>query len=140
MTFLLIFGVWLGAAASAEAQERRRPNVLWISGDDHAPYVMGAYGNRVVCRPCKRARLRRWRRLSATRLSALSEQRDMTRMVRGMIATLHRQGWTDVQIAAHTGVSRSTLYRWQHPHRNMRHIQRPTFRQFAAAYVMIQGD
>ena len=51
MTFLLIFGVWLGAAASAEAQERRRPNVLWISGDDHAPYVMGAYGNRVVRTP-----------------------------------------------------------------------------------------
>jgi transposase len=62
----------------------------------------------------------------------------MTRMVRGMIATLHRQGWSDVQIAAHTGVSRYTLSRWQH--RDMRHLQRPTFRRFADAYVMIQGD
>ena len=51
MTFLFIFGVWLGAAAPSQAQERRRPNVLWISADDHAPYVMGAYGNRVVRTP-----------------------------------------------------------------------------------------
>ena len=96
------------------------------------------YGTRVVCRPCKRARLRCWRRLSRARLAVLSEQRDMTRMVRGMIATLVRQGWTDLQIAAHTGVSRSTLYRWRCHER--RHIQRPTFRRFADAYVMIQGD
>src|SRR5688572_22186059 len=31
--------------------EARRPNVLWICADDHAPYVMGAYGNRVVRTP-----------------------------------------------------------------------------------------
>jgi arylsulfatase A-like enzyme len=49
--FLLIFSVLLGAVATSEAQEGRRPNVLWISGDDHAPYVMGAYGNRAVRTP-----------------------------------------------------------------------------------------
>ena len=31
--------------------EARRPNVVWICADDHAPYVMGAYGNRVVRTP-----------------------------------------------------------------------------------------
>ena len=49
--FLLIFATVFGAAAPSEAQERQRPNVLWISGDDHAPYVMGAYGNRIVRTP-----------------------------------------------------------------------------------------
>lgn len=29
----------------------RRPNVLWIVADDHAPYVAGTYGNKVVRTP-----------------------------------------------------------------------------------------
>jgi arylsulfatase A-like enzyme len=29
----------------------RRPNVLWICADDHAPYVCGAYGNKIVHTP-----------------------------------------------------------------------------------------
>jgi choline-sulfatase len=37
--------------AFAAAAEPRRPNVLWIVADDHAPYVMGAYGNRLVRTP-----------------------------------------------------------------------------------------
>ena len=39
------------ADSSASAQERRKPNILWICGDDHAPYVMGAYGNAQVRTP-----------------------------------------------------------------------------------------
>lgn len=35
---------------SGQAQQRR-PNVLFIMGDDHAPYVMGAYGNRLARTP-----------------------------------------------------------------------------------------
>src|SRR4051812_29746688 len=31
--------------------ETKRPNVLWIVADAHAPYVMGAYGNRQVRTP-----------------------------------------------------------------------------------------
>jgi choline-sulfatase len=31
--------------------EPRRPNVLWICADDHAPYVCGAYGNKIVRTP-----------------------------------------------------------------------------------------
>jgi choline-sulfatase len=38
-------------AQLAAAQEPSRPNVLWICADDHAPYVMGAYGNRQVRTP-----------------------------------------------------------------------------------------
>jgi choline-sulfatase len=38
-------------ATSAGAEEPRRPNVLWIVGDDFAPYVCGAYGNQVVKTP-----------------------------------------------------------------------------------------
>ncbi len=33
------------------AEARRLLNVLWLCGDDHAPYVMGAYGNRQVRTP-----------------------------------------------------------------------------------------
>jgi choline-sulfatase len=33
------------------AADARRPNVLWICADDHAPYVCGAYGNPVVRTP-----------------------------------------------------------------------------------------
>jgi choline-sulfatase len=31
--------------------EPRQPNVLWICADDHAPYVCGAYGNKIVRTP-----------------------------------------------------------------------------------------
>jgi choline-sulfatase len=37
------------AAVGAEAPQR--PNVLWICADDHAPYVCGAYGNKIVRTP-----------------------------------------------------------------------------------------
>jgi arylsulfatase A-like enzyme len=37
-----------GPAAAADA---RRPNVLWLVADDHAAYVCGAYGNKVVRTP-----------------------------------------------------------------------------------------
>lgn len=37
-------------AASVRA-EPRRPNILWICADDHAPYVCGAYGNKIVRTP-----------------------------------------------------------------------------------------
>lgn len=36
---------------SAAAQSPRRPNVLFIMGDDHAAYAMGAYGSRVARTP-----------------------------------------------------------------------------------------
>ncbi len=32
-------------------EERQLPNILWICGDDHAPYVIGAYGNKQVRTP-----------------------------------------------------------------------------------------
>jgi choline-sulfatase len=38
-----------GFAGAAEVP--RRPNILWIVADDHAPYVCGAYGNRKVSTP-----------------------------------------------------------------------------------------
>lgn len=50
---LLLAGIMalIAAPQSAWGAEARRPNVLWICGDDHAPYVMGAYGNRQVRTP-----------------------------------------------------------------------------------------
>ncbi len=36
---------------AARCDEPRRPNVLWIVADDHAPYVCGAYGNKIVRTP-----------------------------------------------------------------------------------------
>ncbi len=48
---------WLTAAMVAmtagvgRAEAPRRPNVLWICADDHAPYVCGAYGNKIVRTP-----------------------------------------------------------------------------------------
>ena len=36
---------------SGWALAQRPPNILWICGDDHAPYVMGAYGNPQVRTP-----------------------------------------------------------------------------------------
>lgn len=41
----------LTSVQSARGAESRHPNVLWICGDDHAPHVMGAYGNRQVRTP-----------------------------------------------------------------------------------------
>jgi choline-sulfatase len=38
-------------ASFASAETPRRPNVLWICADDHAPYVCGAYGNKIVRTP-----------------------------------------------------------------------------------------
>jgi choline-sulfatase len=38
-------------AGIASAEAPRRPNVLWICADDHAPYVCGAYGNKIVRTP-----------------------------------------------------------------------------------------
>src|SRR5258706_9809603 len=32
-------------------EAKRPPNILWICGDDHAPYVIGAYGNKQVRTP-----------------------------------------------------------------------------------------
>jgi choline-sulfatase len=49
---LLVFAVTCFIATTSQAAEpQRRPNILWICADDHAPYVMGAYGNRVVRTP-----------------------------------------------------------------------------------------
>lgn len=35
----------------ARAESPKRPNILWICADDHAPYVCGAYGNKIVRTP-----------------------------------------------------------------------------------------
>src|SRR5262249_56021544 len=37
--------------ASLGGKEPRRPNLLWICADDHAAYVCGAYGNKLVKTP-----------------------------------------------------------------------------------------
>jgi choline-sulfatase len=42
------FGIGMAGTARAEP---KRPNVLWICADDHAPYVCGAYGNKIVRTP-----------------------------------------------------------------------------------------
>src|SRR5262249_15358413 len=44
----------LGGVAApiwSRGDEPRRPNVVWIVADDHAPYVLGAYGNAKVRTP-----------------------------------------------------------------------------------------
>ncbi|MCI0641016.1 MAG: sulfatase [Gemmataceae bacterium] len=48
--YLLSLVVLSGAANIAPAQQKKL-NVLIISGDDHAPYVMGCYGNKQVRTP-----------------------------------------------------------------------------------------
>src|SRR5262249_14671125 len=40
-----------GATVAASAQNRRRPNFLFLIADDHAGYVMGADGNRYAETP-----------------------------------------------------------------------------------------
>lgn len=47
-TVLAAVFTWTSASA---VEAPRRPNVLWICADDHAAYVCGAYGNRVVHTP-----------------------------------------------------------------------------------------
>lgn len=48
----LVATLFLVATAPAfSAPPARRLNVLWICADDHAPYVLGAYGNRTVQTP-----------------------------------------------------------------------------------------
>ncbi len=43
--------VMTALAAGTTHAEPRRPSVLWICADDHAPYVCGAYGNKIVRTP-----------------------------------------------------------------------------------------
>jgi arylsulfatase A-like enzyme len=46
MAFLL-----MAITAGIARAEPRRPNILWICADDHASYVCGAYGNKIVRTP-----------------------------------------------------------------------------------------
>lgn len=50
-----LFGMFVAATVlttgSALGETPRRPNVLWICADDHAAYVCGAYGNKIVRTP-----------------------------------------------------------------------------------------
>lgn len=45
------FGVVLLTSSLLQAADSTRPNVLWIIADDHAAYVTGTYGNRIVRTP-----------------------------------------------------------------------------------------
>jgi len=47
VAFLLLLCLGVPALAA----DAMRPNVLWICADDHAAYVCGAYGNRIVRTP-----------------------------------------------------------------------------------------
>jgi arylsulfatase A-like enzyme len=52
--FMRLLGLALlipALTANPARAEPRRPNVLWICADDHAPYVCGAYGNKIVRTP-----------------------------------------------------------------------------------------
>src|SRR6516165_3885104 len=46
-----LIGCFAFLPGGASAAEPRRPNVLWICADDHAPYVCAAYGNPTVRTP-----------------------------------------------------------------------------------------
>jgi choline-sulfatase len=48
---LLLIALLIGLTLTTLAQAQRRPNVLFIMGDDHAPYVIGAYGNKLARTP-----------------------------------------------------------------------------------------
>ncbi len=48
-TFAVLCAALTSGLARAEAP--KRPNILWICADDHAPYVCGAYGNKIVRTP-----------------------------------------------------------------------------------------
>src|SRR5262245_26552524 len=41
----------LGLLSIGMQTQQHRPNVLFIMGDDHAPYVIGAYGNKLARTP-----------------------------------------------------------------------------------------
>ena len=47
----LALALLAGLTLTAGSQARRRPNVLFIMGDDHAPYVIGAYGAKLARTP-----------------------------------------------------------------------------------------
>jgi len=47
----LTIATLLVIAGGARAESLKPPNVLWICADDHAAYVCGAYGNKVVHTP-----------------------------------------------------------------------------------------
>jgi choline-sulfatase len=51
LAWITALAVLVMATMSARADEPRRPNILWILADDFAPYVCGAYGNKVVKTP-----------------------------------------------------------------------------------------
>jgi choline-sulfatase len=51
VTLLTLFAQWFLLPPSLHAADARRPNVLWICADDHAAYVCGAYGNKLVRTP-----------------------------------------------------------------------------------------
>jgi arylsulfatase A-like enzyme len=48
MRWLVVLALLGGASAE---QDRGKPNILWICADDHAAYVIGAYGNKKVRTP-----------------------------------------------------------------------------------------
>src|SRR2546423_4187194 len=50
-TVLSFLALLLLAPPAPCAEPAARPNVLWICADDHAPYVIGAYGNKQVRTP-----------------------------------------------------------------------------------------
>src|SRR5690349_3886517 len=49
-SWLLLLSL-VSAAPEVAPKTALRPNVLWICADDHAAYVTGAYGNRIVRTP-----------------------------------------------------------------------------------------
>jgi choline-sulfatase len=51
LALLVAIALWVTAAPVFAAAPDKRLNVLWICADDHAPYVMGAYGNRLAQTP-----------------------------------------------------------------------------------------
>lgn len=51
LCFCLVWLICTALAGIVQAQTQRKPNVLFMMGDDHAPYVMGAYGNQLARTP-----------------------------------------------------------------------------------------
>ncbi len=51
ITVILLLAVAFPTFSSLPAAQRPRPNVLFICADDHAAYVAGAYGNKLVRTP-----------------------------------------------------------------------------------------
>ena len=48
---MLALALLAGLTFTAGSQAQRRPNLLFIMGDDHAPYVIGAYGAKLARTP-----------------------------------------------------------------------------------------